>query len=67
MFKIDNSLQLSKELEEKWTSMPDGQHIPLTQHIRGLATKSLCRILLGEHFKDDAKVIKLHKAWEHVS
>lgn len=56
---------VAKEIVKKWSSLPEGQHIPLTQHLKGLATKAVCRMLLGDFFRNDTKVIKLHKAWEH--
>lgn len=73
-FKVDTKTRqfygnmftkISKELVKKWASLPEDQHIPLTQHLKGFATKAVCRMLFGDYFKDDAKVIKLHKAWEH--
>ena len=47
--------------------MPEGQHIPLSQHMKGLATKAVCRMMFGDYFNDDAKLIKLHSAWDLVS
>ncbi|XP_039257325.1 cytochrome P450 20A1-like [Styela clava] len=73
-FKVDTKTKqyygnlftkISKELVQKWSSLPEGQHVPLTQHLKGFATKAVCRMLLGDYFKDDVKVIKLHRAWEH--
>ena len=50
----------------KWRGLPEGQHIPLTQHMKGLAMQAVCQMLFGDYFQDSAKVIKLHYAWDTV-
>nr|XP_002120646.1 cytochrome P450 20A1 [Ciona intestinalis] len=72
-FKVDKKVKefyakifrlLAIELEEKWRKQPEDQHIPLTQHLKGLATKAVCQMMFGESFADDERVIKLYKAWD---
>nr|CAB3235424.1 cytochrome P450 20A1 [Phallusia mammillata] len=55
---------LSKELVQKWVKLPEGEHIPLTQHMRGLAMKGVCSMMFGDHFSSNEQIIKLHKTWE---
>lgn len=63
-------LQVVEELVGKWRSFPEAQHIPLCAHLLGLALKTVTQLCLGEHFRDDAKVISFRKnhdvVWEFI-
>ncbi|XP_013886263.1 cytochrome P450 20A1 [Austrofundulus limnaeus] len=54
-------LKVVEELVGKWRSFPEAQHIPLCAHLLGLALKTVTQLGLGEHFRDDAKVISFRK------
>lgn len=58
--------QVAEELVDKWSSVPEDQHIPLCAHLLGLALKTVTQLALGERFKDDAEVISFRKNHEAV-
>uniref|UniRef100_H2ZAJ4 Cytochrome P450 n=1 Tax=Ciona savignyi TaxID=51511 RepID=H2ZAJ4_CIOSA len=55
---------LAVELETKWEKQPEDQHIPLTQHLKGLATKAVCQMMFGDNYADGTKVLELYRAWD---
>uniref|UniRef100_A0A3P9JGZ1 Cytochrome P450 20A1 n=1 Tax=Oryzias latipes TaxID=8090 RepID=A0A3P9JGZ1_ORYLA len=59
-------LKVAEELVDKWSSVPEDQHIPLCAHLLGLALKTVTQLALGERFKDDAEVISFRKNHEAI-
>ncbi|MGH0117621.1 UNVERIFIED_CONTAM: hypothetical protein FKN15_041813 [Acipenser sinensis] len=55
------TLKLADELLSKWESYPDSQHVPLCQHLLGLAMKSATQTAMGSRFEDDQEVIQFRK------
>lgn len=54
-------IKLSEELLSKWSSYPQGQHVPLCQHMLGFAMKSVTQTAMGSTFEDDQEVIRFRK------
>ncbi|XP_018409548.1 PREDICTED: cytochrome P450 20A1 isoform X2 [Nanorana parkeri] len=54
-------IKLSEELLSKWISYPQGQHVPLCQHMLGFAMKSVTQTAMGSSFEDDQEVIRFRK------
>ncbi|KAM9305149.1 cytochrome P450 20A1 [Gastrophryne carolinensis] len=54
-------VKLSEELLSKWSSCPQGQHVPLCQHMLGFAMKSVTQTAMGSIFDDDQEVIRFRK------
>ncbi|XP_058889553.1 cytochrome P450 20A1-like isoform X2 [Acipenser ruthenus] len=55
------TLKLADELLSKWESYPASQHVPLCQHLLGLAMKSATQTAMGSRFEDDQEVIQFRK------
>ncbi|XP_064613617.1 cytochrome P450 20A1-like isoform X2 [Liolophura sinensis] len=56
--------KVSADLSTKWSTMPDEQHIPLTQHMLALSFKILMWTLVGDYFKDDKKLLEFRKNFD---
>ncbi|XP_014669853.1 PREDICTED: cytochrome P450 20A1-like [Priapulus caudatus] len=56
--------KLSKELSEKWASLPANQHIPLEQHMMALAVKMFLKVAYGFYFNDDRQVLAFKKNYD---
>ncbi|XP_036029619.1 cytochrome P450 20A1 [Onychomys torridus] len=59
-------LKLSEEFLDKWLSYPETQHVPLSQHMLGFASKSVTRMVLGSTFEDEQEVIRFQKMHDTV-
>ncbi|XP_015262997.1 PREDICTED: cytochrome P450 20A1 [Gekko japonicus] len=53
--------KLSEELLAKWLSIPESQHVPLSQHMLGFAMKAVTQIAMGSRFEDDQEVIRFRR------
>ncbi|XP_040840401.1 cytochrome P450 20A1 isoform X2 [Ochotona curzoniae] len=54
-------LKLSEELLGRWLSYPEGQHVPLSQHMLGFAMKCVTQLVMGSTFEDEQEVIRFQK------
>lgn len=59
--------QLSEELLGRWLSYPEGQHVPLSQHMLGFAMKCVTQLVMGSTFEDEQEVIRFQKNHGTVS